>query len=431
MTLPHVCRSVVHFWALSVLGLLAALSARAQPSPEAFAQTDVFLSGTGGYHTYRIPAMVVSTQGTVLAFCEGRRHSASDAGEIALLLKRSTDGGRTWDPQQVVWADAHNVCGNPAPVVDRDTGTIWLLMTWNLGSDGEKAINNGTSKDTRRVFVTCSRDDGLSWAQPREITSAVKKPGWRWYATGPVNGIQLTRGPSQGRLVIPANHTEVAEDGEIFSRAQVVYSDDHGTTWHLGGDEDKLTNESTVAELADGSLLHNMRSYRGAHRRAVAVSHDAGATWAPVRLDPPLIEPVCQASLLRCTWPGAEQKSRLLFSNPASLKRENLTVRLGYDEGVTWPVAKLIYPGPSAYSCLAILPDNSIGCLFECGRKSPYERIVLARFSLNWLESTNRAQSKAWLPSRSRSVRESMISQGLPASFVPGEVRAAYGTPQP
>jgi sialidase-1 len=388
MILPLFCVLCV----LSRLGLFlflsflcfttAILSAASTPS-----FTDVFIAGTDGYHTYRIPASVVTTNGTLLAFCEGRKNSPSDTGKIDLLLKRSTDGGKTWGAQQIVRSDRDNVCGNPAPVVDITTGVIWLLMTWNLGADGEREINNGTSMDTRRIFVTHSADDGVTWATPQEITASVKKSDWRWYATGPVNGIQLTRGEHKGRLVIPCNHTELDKNGKSVSRSHVIYSDDRGATWQLGGIEDELTNESTIVECADGLLLQNMRSYHKNNRRAVATSNDAGANWSPVKLDEALIEPVCQGSIHRYSWPENGGRSRILFSNPASTKRENLILRLSYDEGATWPVSKVIHAGPSAYSCLAVLPDKSIACLLECGEKSAYEKISLARIPLDWLEN--------------------------------------------
>jgi sialidase-1 len=364
-------------------GLLttANLSAASVPSI-----TDVFISGTESYHTYRIPALVVTTNGTLLAFCEGRKKSRSDTGKIDLLLKRSTDNGKTWLDQQIVRSDDDNVCGNPAPVVDETTGDVWLLMTWNPGADGEREINNGTNKDTRRVFIAHSADDGVTWATPQDITASVKKAEWRWYATGPVNGIQLTRGAHRGRLVIPCNHTELNSGGESVSRAHVIFSDDHGKTWQLGGIEDELTNESTIVERSDGSLLHNMRSYHKKNRRAVATSADGGASWSHANSDDALIEPVCQGSILRYSWPEKGSRSRILFSNPASTRRENQTIRISYDEGTTWAVSKVIHAGPSAYSCLAVLADKSIACLFECGDKSAYERISLARIPLDWLE---------------------------------------------
>jgi sialidase-1 len=351
-------------------------------------QTELFVAGRDGYHTYRIPALAVSTNGTLMAFCEGRKNAASDTGKIDLLLKRSSDKGRSWSAQKVVWSDGENVCGNPTPVVDRVTGTILLLMTWNLGSDHEKAIGSGTSQDTRRVYITQSEDDGLTWSKPKEITSVVKRPEWRWYATGPGNGIQLVRGPFKDRLVIPANHTEASANGRAASRSHVIYSDDHGQTWKIGGVEEEQTNESAVVELNDGSLLHNMRSYRPEHRRAVASSRDGGITWSPVTLDQALVEPICQASLLRYSWPGDGQRSRILFANPASTNREAFTIRLSYDEGATWPISRVLHAGPAAYSSLAVLPEGSIACLYERGTRKPYEQLTFAQFSLAWLTNS-------------------------------------------
>lgn len=357
--------------------------------------SEVFAAGKDGYHTYRIPAIVVTTNGTVLAFCEGRKNGRGDSGDIDTLLKRSTDGGKTWGAQQLIWSDDENTCGNPTPVVDRETGTIWILICWNNGSTKERQISAKAVREGRRVFVSHSSDDGVTWTKPEEITSSVKEPGWGWYATGPVNGIQLARGEHRGRLVIPANHSEAGGKGDAtntVSRSHVIYSDDHGQTWHIGGIEDKKTNESTVAELSDGVVMQNMRSYHNRNQRVVATSKDGGASWSPVHFDETLIEPVCQGSLFRYSWPDNGDKSRLLFSNPASLQREKLTVRLSYDEGSTWAASQLIHEGPAAYSCLARLPDQSVGCLFECGRKSPYETISLARIPLSWLEGNATAQ---------------------------------------
>ncbi len=349
------------------------------------AQTPWFVSGTEGYHTYRIPSLVVTTKGTLLAFCEGRKHGRGDTGDIDLLVRRSTDGGVSWGPRQIVWDDGPNTCGNPCPVVDRDTGTVWLLLTHNLGADREPEIIAQKSQGTRTVWVSHSDDDGLSWSKPREITAATKRPDWTWYATGPGAGIQMQHGPHQGRLVIPCDHIE-AKTQRYYSH--VIYSDDHGRSWRLGGRTPQhQVNECEVAELPGGRLLLNMRNYdRSQRTRRVSLSDDGGATWGPVTADPALIEPICQASLRRYTWPGEGRPGVLLFSNPASqTKRENLSVRLSRDEGKTWPIAKTLHAGPSAYSCLAVLADGTIGCLYEAGRESPYETIVLARFSLAWL----------------------------------------------
>ncbi len=367
-------------------GVMASRGIAPAAGPEV---STVFKAGMDGYNAYRIPATLVTTNGTVLAFCEGRKNNRGDSGRIDMLLKRSTNGGNTWSAQQLIWADGDNTCGNPAPVVDQATGVIWLLMTWNLGADKESAIVRQTSRDNRRVYITHSSDDGVTWTKPEEITKSVKQTGWGWYATGPDNGIQLMHGAHKGRLVIPCNHTELDSAGQTPTRSHVIYSDDHGATWKIGGVEAEKTNESTIVELADGRLMQNMRSYHHKNRRAWATSDDDGLTWSPVKLDEALIEPVCQGSILRWTWPEAGEKSRILFSNPASLKRENLTVRVSYDEGATWPVSKVLFPGPSAYSSLTILPDKRVGCLFECGTTNSYENISLARIPRAWLENGN------------------------------------------
>jgi len=342
---------------------------------KAIEQVDVYISGQDGYHTYRIPSVIVTPKGTVLAFCEGRKHGRSDSGDIDLLVKRSEDGGRSFSKQQIVWDDGPNTCGNPCPVVDQKTGTIWLLMTHNLGEDSEGQIVARKSKGTRTVWVTHSTDDGRSWAKPVEITQQVKKPEWTWYATGPGCGIQLRT----GRLVIPCDHISADEHA-----SHVIYSDDGGKTWRLGGSAPQKTDECEVVELADGRLLLNMRNYNRQHPcRAVAYSSDGGLSWSPVSYDAALVEPICQASIRRYSLadpnrPGS--KNVILFSNPADPKdRKNMTLRISFDEGKTWPVAKLLWPGPAAYSCLAVLPDGTVLCLYERGQKHAYERISLAR----------------------------------------------------
>lgn len=345
-------------------------------------QIPLFINGENGYHTYRIPALVTTTQGTVLAFCEGRRNHSHDTGDIAILVKRSCDQGRTWSEQEIIWDDPGHTCGNPCPVLDRESGTVWLLMTWNLGDDSHNKIMDQNSGDTRRVFLTHTRDEGKNWAYPVEITMSVKRPDWTWYATGPGAGIQIEGGPYCGRLLIPCDHIE-AETRHYYSH--VIASDDHGESWYLlGRTRQHQVNECEVVELDGNRLMLNMRNYdRSKPTRKVSISNDGGATWGDLFSDPTLIEPICQASIRRFTSPDTYRRDRLLFSNPANdTERRNMTVRLSQDGGKTWPYFRVLHPGPSAYSCLAIIANDEIACLYEAGGKSPYESLVLARFTL-------------------------------------------------
>ncbi len=350
-------------------------------------KVNVFVSGKDGYHTYRIPSVIVTQKGTLLAFCEGRKSGRGDAGNIDLLMKRSTDGGKTWSARQVIWDDSGNTCGNPCPVVDQETGTIWMLNTWNLGSDRESRIIAGRSKDTRRVFVYRSKDDGRTWSRPEDITRVVKRPEWGWYATGPGVGIQLRRGARKGRLVIPCDNSSLKHPDHKYA-SHAVFSDDGGKTWKLSREIRPACNECQVVELTDGTLMMNMRSYSGKGCRAVATSSDGGETWSKIRHAADLPESVCQASFLRYSALDAGgSKNRLLFSNPAVTRgRTRMTVRVSYDEGKTWPVSRLLHAGPAAYSCLTRLPNGDVGCLYEAGARHPYETIVFASFRLDWLE---------------------------------------------
>ena len=335
----------------------------------------LFESGTEGFECFRIPAIVTSTQGTLLAFAEGRKKGCSDTGDIDLVMKYSRDHGETWSKLMVIWDDGDNVCGNPSPVVDETTGIIHLLSTWNLGKDHEREIIDGTSQDTRRIFVMSSTDEGLSWSEPREITTSVKKDNWTWYATGPCHGIQLKQEAHKGRLLIPCDHIE-AISKKYYSH--VIYSDDQGITWKLGGStpQDQV-NECTVAELSDGRVILNMRNYdRSQKSRKVAFSEDGGHTWGDLNPDETLIEPICQACMLMVS-PEKEEATILLFLNPADKKsRQNITLRTSLDDGKSWKGSMVLHRGPGAYSDLTQLSNGNIACLYEAGLSNPYQGIV-------------------------------------------------------
>ncbi|WP_129714720.1 exo-alpha-sialidase [Pedobacter sp. SYP-B3415] len=335
------------------------------PPPVNLPYNHIFKSGEGGYYCFRIPALVKTKAGTLLAFAEARRVNCGDEGDIDLVVKRSSDKGKTWSAFSVIWSDGENTCGNPAPVVDESTGKIHLLMTWNLGSDDIGMIGNGTSKDTRRVYKTSSTDDGKTWAAAQEITSSVKLQGWGWYATGPCHGIQLSKGPNAGRLVIPCDYIQVGGAKKGFSH--VIYSDDKGETWKLGGVTPIINlnpNESTVAELADGRLMLNMRVSNNDNLRMRSISSDGGLTWSVPETTPALLDPVCQGSLLSAM---VGSQHTLFFSNAASVNRTNMTVKMSTDQGDTWSKSVAIHTGPSAYSDLVMVADNELGLLYEAG----------------------------------------------------------------
>ena len=182
-------------WGFAFLAVSVGTAAARAQSPPSPRYADVYVAGEGGYQAYRIPSVIATPTGTLLAFAEARRTGAGDAGDIDLVVRRSHDGGDSWSPMQIVGDNGPNTFGNPCPVVDRNTGTIWLLTTQNRGTDREKDIIAGTSEASRTVWAMKSVDDGVTWSTPVEITASVKRPGWTWYATGPGIGIQTTLRP--------------------------------------------------------------------------------------------------------------------------------------------------------------------------------------------------------------------------------------------
>ncbi len=353
---------------------------------ERFEQQDLWTSGEGGYVRYRIPALLTTAEGTIIAFCEARKHTGADSDQIDLFLRRSVDGGATFGPSQVIATEEDWVCGNPAPVQDRATGRIHLLFCKNRKDGDETAICEG--KAHRTVWRTWSDDDGLTFSEPSEITTFVKMPHWSWYATGPCHGIQT----ADGRLLIACDHIAMVQKRRHVDpyHSHVVYSDDGGESWHIGGIADEGTNESVVVEAEDGRICLNSRNKYalsdGGNYRGVSWSHNSGGAFSPLVHDAALPEPICQASMVRLSSERETGKSRVLFSNPANrTARIGMTVRLSYDDCRTWPVCRLIHGGPSAYSDLCIAADGSIRLLYERGEDGPYERLTLARFNLEWL----------------------------------------------
>lgn len=318
---------------------------------------------------YRIPALAVTRKGTLLAFAEGRRDSPADHGNIDAVVKRSEDGGKIWGPEIVVADDGANTMGNPCPVVDQDTGRIWLHLCWNADKPPNGGYKPGFGEDSRRAFVTYSDDDGMTWATPKEITRHVKKENWSWYATGPCAGIQLTRGKYKGRLIIPATHVAHVPEAGQLNRGFIVYSDDHGETWKIGEPTQDGHNEATAVELEDGQVMLNCRLHGNAtqnqNHRGVSISRDGGETFYHHYFDETLLEPRCQGSLQRVRWAADGKPGVIAFSNPSWPWRTHVMVRYSYDDGKTWPAGRMIYPWTSAYSAVTVLPDGRVAVMFE------------------------------------------------------------------
>lgn len=349
-----------------------------------------FRAGREGRASYRIPALVVTRAGTLLAFCEGRVHSAQDHGRIGIVLKRSTDGGRTWGAQRAVAENGNDLAGNPAPVV-LDTGRILLVHVRAAAAATEDAILRGRVDDAdgRRVWVQHSDDDGVTWTAPREITRQVKKPGWRWYATTPGHAIQL----GTGRVVVPANHTlppTGTDDGTEarYHCGHSLLSDDHGATWYLGYLDENTDgyvnpNETTAAELPDGRVYFNTRNdSRSPGSRADAHSADGGRTLLkPFRPQAGLVTPVVQGSVLQLRDPDL-----LLYAGPADpAARALMTVRASTDGGTTWRPVHTVDGLPAAYSDLARVDAATVGLLYETGDFGAYETITFRRIPVSAL----------------------------------------------
>ncbi|MFD9907085.1 exo-alpha-sialidase [Streptomyces sp. NPDC059063] len=349
-----------------------------------------FRAGREGYASFRIPAVVRTRGGVVLAFCEGRVGSQEDFGNIDVVLKRSADGGRTWGPLQVVGANGTDLAGNPAPVV-LDTGRILLVQVRNAAAASEEAIRRGqvSPADGRRVWVQHSDDEGLTWSTPREITAQVKRPSWRWYATTPGHAIQL----SGGRVLVPANHslpptgTDNGTEGR-YNGGHCLLSDDRGKNWRVGYVDDNTNgyinvNETTAAELPDGRVYFNTRNDSPAPgNRADAHSRDGGASLVkPFRPQSCLTGPVVECAVLQLRDPDL-----LLFSGPADPGfRAQMSIRKSHDGGTTWKTVHTVDGLPAAYSDLVRVDHSTVGLLYETGDFGAYETITFRRVPLDRL----------------------------------------------
>ncbi|AQQ70483.1 Sialidase precursor [Limihaloglobus sulfuriphilus] len=345
---------------------------------ESFFHTTVFQQGMNGYNTFRIPSLIQAPDGTVLAICEGRKNSSSDTGDIDTVLRRSFDGGVTWDPLQVIWDDGPNTCGNPTVLLDISNGRVWLFNTHNLGQDSQTEIVNGTSDGVRTIWSCYSDDNGASWSSPYchypEIRPFGTPPNG-WDATGPGNGIQLTMGTNSGRLIVP-------------SIERNIQSDDNGQTWYESGRLVPGSSEAACVELSNGVLMRNDRptgAYKQYNRRIACKSYNQGGSWSPLQVRDDLTCPVCQASTITHILPSNGQRA-VVFANPSATSRIKMTVQISYNDGRSFEDKRLIYPGSSAYCSLAGLSDGNIALFYENGDGWPYHRISFAKFMPQWLK---------------------------------------------
>lgn len=362
----------------------------------------VFVSGTEGHKSYRIPAIVGLPNKDLLAFCEGRVNGSGDFGNIDIVMKRSSDGGKTWTALQTI-VDADSLqAGNPAPVVDLTdpaypAGRMFLF--YNTGNNYESEVRKGNG--LREAWYKTSTDNGRTWSEAVNITTQVHRPkqprqnpaynfaeDWRGYANTPGHAMQFQKGKYRGRIFVAANHS-AGDPQKSFAdyAAHGYYTDDHGKTFHLsatvavpGG------NESTATELSGDRLMMNSRNQKGDVRaRIVSVSSNGGATWDSSYFDQTLIDPVNEGSILTIGRKG--RRNLLAFCNAADTKRrDNLTLRISDDDGKTWQKAYVVDKSAdgtrsdyTAYSDLVQLDKKRIGVLYE---SDGYRQIVFS--SLKW-----------------------------------------------
>jgi sialidase-1 len=344
---------------------------------------DVYTKGVEGYPDIRIPALVVTNAGTLLAFAEGRQ--AGDHSENDIILKRSTDGGATWGSLQVIAEMGGDSLNDPCAVVLPDSGRILLMYqrfpqgyhTGKLRHTEQAALGFDGPTNTQ-TFLVHSDDDGVTWSEPRDISRMVRRDDV--IAVGsPGSGIVLRHAPHAGRVLIPIYEHMPAGGGATAWRNCVAISDDHGETWRLSERPAHegmagYGNECQLAEFADGSIRLDSRNQGGVPMRKFTTSTDGGETWAPMQLDAGLVSPACMASILLV--PRKEADDLLVVSLPnTETKREMGTLLISTDQGKTWPRKHVLYPGEFAYSCLALLPNGDVACLFE---RDHYGKISLA-----------------------------------------------------
>lgn len=343
-------------------------------------QKEVFISGQDGYAAYRIPALETAPDGSLLAFAEGRKYTLGDPGfgrqEIDLVLRRSTNAGVSWSAMHLVeHAGAFWSAANPATLVDRQTGQVWLFYL--RSRPGKNTLNARPGTNDLQTLARHSADNGVSWSEPQDLTAVARDlaaPHWHSSVVGPGGALQ----DRAGRFVLPVWSFE---PWRVFA----IFSEDHGRTWQRGDFVPGVAgDECELVELADGQLLFDIRQHSGPHRWR-AQSRDGGRTWSAPRPGA-TVTPVCCAIKRWTSQAAGDDRNRLVWTGPQGLGRSNLVLRVSYDEGQTFPRERLLGPGLAAYSAVTVLPDQSLGVLWERGAKKGYELITFTRVKREWVE---------------------------------------------
>ncbi|NLE34724.1 MAG: exo-alpha-sialidase [Bacteroidales bacterium] len=364
-------------------------------------------AGQDGADTYRIPGMVTTNEGTLIAVYDIRYNNSKDLQEdIDIGMSRSTDGGRTWEPMKVIMDMGEygglpqnlNGIGDPSILYDHTTGTLWVAALCMSGSTPDKMLwwasqPGMTPQETGQFILVNSTDDGLTWSEPINITEQIKDPAWQLLLQGPGRGITM----GDGTLVFPAQFkadigVKALDGGQYTCHSTVVYSQDGGNSWKIGTGAKSNTTEAQVVQLPDGSLMLNMRDDRNrsdksdTNGRAVAVTSDLGKTWTVhPSSNSALPEPNCMASLISAQIKiGGVEKDVLFFSNPNDRNsRIKMTIKASSDQGLTWPEenqVELFAPSGYGYSCMTMVDEYHVGILYEGVKELYFQKIHVVDF---------------------------------------------------